>query len=138
MYGRVIRCVLSGSFHRDYPGLERQYRELVANGCQVLSPHRLHFHDTDTAFVVDEAEQTTSFKTLENHHLLSIKQADFLWLHVPDGYIGLSTAMELGFAKALNIPVFSNDRINDQTLREYVSVQPSVFAAIELLQVKND
>jgi len=38
----------------------------------------------------------------------------------PDGYVGQSASMEIGFAAAHGIPIFSTDEVFDLTLREYV------------------
>lgn len=131
MQQRVIRCTLSGSFHKDPSGLQSSYHELVTNGCQVLSPHRIDFDRTDILFVRDVAELNTPEATIENHHLLSIEQSDFLWVHAPDGYIGTSTALEIGFAVAKNRPIYSDTIPNEQVLGAFVQTVPSVYRAIE-------
>jgi len=130
---RVIRAVLSGSFHKDRKGLQDAYDELVTCGCQVLSPHRLDFDSESTLFVRDIAEKNVSEEVLEKHHLLSISQADFLWLHVYDGHIGTSTALEIGYAVANNIPVFTNMSIEEQPISSFVCVVGSVYKAIGLV-----
>jgi nucleoside 2-deoxyribosyltransferase len=132
MSGRVVRAVLSGSFRKDYEGLVRAYTELVTCGVQVLSPHRLDFKDEHVLFVRDTAEKDTSEETLERHHLLGIQQADFLWVHLPDGYVGVSTAFEIGFALAKNIPVYSESEVGESCLRPFIQTVPSVFRALEL------
>jgi nucleoside 2-deoxyribosyltransferase len=127
---RVIRATLSGSFHRDFEGLEKAYSELVSNQCQVLSPHSLDFEDHKVLFVRHETEEDESVYQIEQHHLRSIAQSDMLWLHAPDGYVGMSSAMEIGYAIAKKIPVYSSVEINDQTLSAYVKICPSVFSAL--------
>ncbi len=131
----VIRCTLSGSFHRDIDGLRRVYYELARNGCQILSPHRLDFVDLSATFVRDKLEKTEGSSDLEKHHLKSIAQSNFLWIHAPDGYIGISTAMEIGYAIANKIPVFTSSNIQDEMLAELVTSVVSVFAAVEMLEI---
>ncbi len=128
MNSEPVRAVLSGSFHRDQKGLRRAYVELATNGCQILSPHRLHFDKAE--FVRDEAEVNLSVLDIEKHHLLAIAQADFLWLHLPSGYIGLSTALEMGYALAYNKPIFSRQTPLDETIKQFVSTVPSVYDAL--------
>ena len=125
----VVRAVLSGSFSKDREGLQRAYDELVTCGCQVLSPHRLDFDD-DVVFIRDRAEDGMSPEALERHHLLSIKQADFLWVHAPEGGVGVSTAFEIGYALGLNIPIFSTQLINESNLQPFVQSVASVYAAV--------
>ena len=119
------RAVLCGSYTRDRAGLFRVYDELVTTGCQVLSPRRMQFDNA--AFVRDTAEQGISSRAIEDWHLSAIRQANFVMLHAPDGYIGLSAAMEIGFAMAQGCPVFSRTAPQDIALRRLVNVVPSVY-----------
>ena len=119
------RAVLCGSYTRDRAGLFRVYDELVVTGCQVLSPRRMQFDNA--AFVRDTAEQGISSRAIEACHLSAIRQANFVMLHAPDGYIGLSAAMEIGFATAQKCPVFSRTAPQDIALRGLVKVVPSVY-----------
>jgi nucleoside 2-deoxyribosyltransferase len=126
----TVRAVLSGSFHKDREGLQRAYDELVTCGCQVLSPHRLDFDGEEIIFVRDRAEQETPAEILERHHLLSIKQADFLWVHAPDGRVGVSTAFEIGYALANGIPIFSNGVLDEPNVQPFIRTAKSVYAAL--------
>lgn len=119
------RAVLCGSYKRDREGLFRAYDELVVTGCQVLSPQRMQFDDA--AFVRDTAEQDIPPQAIEAWHLSAIRQANFVMLHAPDGYVGLSAAMEIGFATAQKCPVFSRTAPQDIALRGLVKVVPSVY-----------
>lgn len=129
------RAVLCGSYRRDRAGLWRAYDELVVTGCQVLSPRRMQFDD-DEAFVRDAAEQGMSPLEIETGHLLAICQADFVMLHAPDGYVGLSAAMEIGFATAQECPVFSRTAPQDIALRGLVKVVPSVYDALQAAHLR--
>ena len=119
------RAVLCGSYKRDREGLWRAYDELVTTGCQVLSPRRMWFDDA--AFVRDTAEQDIPPQAVETWHLSASRQADFVMLHAPKGYVGLSAAMEIGFATAQKCPVFSRTAPQDIALRGLVKVVPSVY-----------
>ena len=118
-------AVLCGSYKRDREGLFRAYDELVVTGCQVLSPQRMQFDAA--AFVRDTAEQGISSRAIEAYHLLAICKADFVMIYAPDGYVGLSAAMEIGFATAQGCPVFSRTAPQDIALRRLVNVVPSVY-----------
>lgn len=127
----IARVVISGTFRRDRPGLERLYHELVTTGCQVLSPRRMEFDGGE--FVRDLAEQKLDPKSIEDTHLVALEQSDMMWLHAPNGYVGCSGALEIGYAIAKGIPIFSNQPVSDVSLREYVRCVPSVYAAKMLL-----
>ena len=131
----VTRVVLCGSFRNDQAGLLNAYHELIDTNCQVLSPHSLNFDDQE--FVRDSATLDMSPRTLEDYHLMSIRQADFVWLHAPDGYIGLSAAFEIGYALSQHIPVFTRNEIQDPNLRSYIESVSSVFDAKQLITTAN-
>ncbi len=128
----IWRATLSGSFKRDLDGLQDAYNELVTCGVQVLSPHRLNF-DGNEDFVRDTAESGYSAYELERHHLLSIAQSEFLWVHAPQGRIGVSTAFEIGYALASNTPVFCREDITDIGLQKFVQQASSVYAVLRKL-----
>ena len=129
------RAVLCGSYKRDREGLFRAYDELVVTGCQVLSPRRMLF-DNNAAFVRDAAEQGISPQAIEDWHLSAIRQADFVMLHAPDGYVGLSAAMEIGFATAQDCPVFSRTAPQDIAVQGLVRVVPSVYDALQAAHLR--
>lgn len=129
----IIRVTLSGSFRRDTEGLERVYRELALNQCQILSPRTLDFSDTSVLFVRNQVEGRDEVKTIQDHHLQAIALSHFLWVHISKGYVGTSTAMEIGFAYANNIPIYATEAPIDEMLKQYVQVVGSVFRAIEHL-----
>lgn len=122
------RAVLCGSYRRDREGLARAYDELVATGCQVLSPRRMRFDNAE--FAQDEAERGLTPAQIEDWHLRAIAQADFVWLHAPDGCIGVSAAMEIGYAVGIGRPVFSNIEPTEIVLRRFVRIVPSVYDAL--------
>lgn len=128
------RAVLCGSYTRDRDGLLRAYDELIATGCQVLSPRRMQFDNA--AFVRDTAEQGISSRAIEAWHLSAIRQAHFVMVHAPDGYVGLSAAMEIGFATAQECPVFSRTAPQDIALRGLVKVVPSVYDALQAAHLR--
>ena len=128
------RAVLCGSYKRDREGLFRAYDELVVTGCQVLSPRRMQFNNA--AFVRDAAERGISSREIEAWHLLAICQANFVMLHAPDGYIGLSAAMEIGFATAQECPVFSRTAPQDIAVQGLVRVVPSVYDALRAAHLR--
>lgn len=130
---KPIKVTLSGSFHRDPEGLQREYRELALGQCQILSPRSLDFEDNSLLFVRNVVEREDSIHSVELNHLQAIALSDFLWVHAPAGYIGTSGSLEIGYALALGIPVFTSTEPEDHMLKSFITKVPSVFAAIEQL-----
>jgi len=69
-------------------------------------------------------------RLVQDRHLESVRAADFLWLVCPDGYVGQSAAMEVGFAAALGVPIFSAHAPADLTLRQYVTAVRTLADAL--------
>lgn len=128
-----IKAVICGSYHRDPAGLRRIFRELEATGCRVLSPLSIDFIDMQPEVVRLRSEQDFTIQELEKFHLRAMKEADIIWLHAPGGYVGLSGALEIGYATALNKPVFCKELPVDEMLQSQIVLTNSVFDALEMI-----
>lgn len=125
------KVVICGSFRKDPEGLARLFRELETNGCRILSPLTLDFTDSTSEFVTAQNDASYSIHELERYHLRAIREADFVMLHAPEGYVGISASFELGYANALAIPVFSKLELADHMLQTQVKSCGSVFEILE-------
>jgi hypothetical protein len=76
------------------------------------------------------SDRVRSVRLVQDRHLESIRAADFLWLICPDGYVGQSASMEVGFAAAARVPIFATSAPSDLTLREYVTIVPMLSEAV--------
>ncbi len=124
------RVVVCGTFRRATDTLRQDFRALQLAGCDVLSPTTVDFVAEADGFVLAEHELGQEPRDVERGHLKALQQADFTWLHAPDGYVGTSAALELGVAHALGIPVFAQHRPADSVLRDFVEVVEHVEEAI--------
>lgn len=126
------RVVICGSYRKDAEGLLRLFQELEATGCRILSPLSLDFANPGEAFVTTTNDQYFSISELERFHLRALREADVIWLHNPDGYVGLSAAYELGYAAALQKKIFAFEPPQDQMLATQTTVVSSVFEALRV------
>ena len=126
--------MICGSFRRDRASLRREFLDLQAAGCTVLSPRDLDFVDEVDGFVYGQNDWGKSTAEIEQLHLRSMEKADLVWLHCPEGYVGTSAAMELGFARAVGIRVFAAEQPRDATLADLVQLCDSPRVAVETAQ----
>jgi NTP pyrophosphatase (non-canonical NTP hydrolase) len=131
-----LSAVICGSFRRDPTALTTEFSELQRAGCTVLSPADLDFVGEVDGFVYRASELGRATVDVERHHLEAMRAADLVWLHCPDGYVGSSAAMELGFARALGVRVFAQQKPRDVTLADLVVACDSPGAAVS--QVRNE
>jgi hypothetical protein len=131
--GRYVRAAVSGSFHRHMEVITAAVQELASLSIRVLSPAdpRVVAHQGEFLFVA--SDRVRSVRLVQDRHLECIRAADFLWLVCPDGYVGQSAAMEVGFAAAAGVPIFSTHAPGDLTLRQYVTIARTLAEAVRVV-----
>ncbi len=132
----ILRKVTISGSYRKFPediaaALER-FRDL---GIQVLSPKSATIVSSVDGFVslekdiiqkidaISQNDIASAMRLIENSHLSAIQQSDALWLAIPQGYCGIATSFEIGWALAHNVPVFYDKRyihqVQEPILRSY-------------------
>jgi hypothetical protein len=124
-----LHVSVSGSFKRHLETIQRDVELLRAQSAVVLSPSDPRIVDAFGEFVFVSSDLRRSIKGIQNRHLAAIRESDFLWLVCPDGYVGQSGAMEVGFAVANDVPIYSDVAPSDWTIRQYVTPIASVERA---------
>jgi NTP pyrophosphatase (non-canonical NTP hydrolase) len=117
MSTKKFSVVISGSFRCHFDGISETVRTFESLGVSVLSPKASKVVNPGEEFAILATDDTSDPKTLEQRHLDAITNADALYLYCPDGYIGDSSKMELGWAIALGKPVFCKKLVDDSTLK---------------------
>lgn len=130
MTDRRLTATVSGSFRRAMGGVAEAVYELADAGVQVLSPADPRVVDEFGDFVFVASDQVRLIRTVQGRHLAAIAASDFVWLVAPEGYIGQSASMEIGFAVAHDVPIYSREVPVDLTLRQWVTVVPGISEAL--------
>jgi NTP pyrophosphatase (non-canonical NTP hydrolase) len=86
-----------------------------------MSPLSVEFVDEIDGFVVSALEVSESPAEIEARHIAALREADFVWLHVPNGYIGPSAALEIGVAHALGVPIYAANGPSDSNLAQFLA-----------------
>jgi NTP pyrophosphatase (non-canonical NTP hydrolase) len=125
----AVEVVLSGTYRKQFEALKRAYEEFRDLGCTILSPSNVSIVREEHGFVYMRGEETQTPESIEERHLDAIQKASFVWLHAPDGYVGPTAALEIGFATAVGIPVYSREMPTDKILGSFVRLvdSPSVI-----------
>jgi hypothetical protein len=130
----MLTAAVSGSFHRHMGAVTAAVHELAALSVCVLSPADPRIVAQQGEFLFVASDPVRSVRLVQDRHLESIRAASFLWLVCPDGYVGQSAAMEMGFAAAVGVPVYTAHAPDDLTLRQYVIMVPTITAALGILK----
>ncbi len=130
----MLTAAVSGSFHRHMQAISAAVNELAALSVRVLSPAdpRIVAHQGEFLFVA--SDPVRSVRLVQDRHLESIRAADFVWLVCPDGYVGQSASMEIGFAAAARVPIFGAHAPGDLTLRQYVTIARTLSDAVRAVR----
>ncbi len=129
----MIRATVSGSFRKAMPLIQKAVGELRDLGISVLSPADPRVVDAFGDFLFVASDRLRNIRLVQQRHLDAIKHSDFLWVVAPDGYLGVSAAMEIGFAVCHGIPVLTDTAPADLTLRAYVRVVPTIGQGVASL-----
>jgi len=126
----MLNATVSGSFHRHMDAITAAVHELAALNVRVLSPADPRIVAQQGEFLFVASDPVRSVRLVQDRHLECIKAANFLWLVCPDGYVGQSASMEIGYAAAVGVPIFATRAPADLTLRQYVKIVPSLDEAL--------
>lgn len=118
---RPSSVTISGSFRKYYSEICEARDIFELNGIFVFSPKKSTIINPLDDFVLLESDsKNKTMRELEDLHLRSIKDSTFLYVVSPKGYVGDTTRLEIGYAHAKHVPIFSSELIEDKLLREYV------------------
>ena len=129
MGDQAMKATVSGSFRRAMGEIEEAVYALTDAGVRILSPADPRVVDQFGDFLFVASDKVRAIRLVQSRHLAAIAASDFVWLVAPDGYIGQSGAMEVGYAAAVGTPVFCSEVPADLTLRQYMTTMPTPQAA---------
>lgn len=133
-----LNVTVSGSFHRHINAIKEAVREFNELDVRVLSPADPRVVDSTGQFLFIASDKHRSIRLVQDRHLSAIIHSDFLWLVDPDGYVGQSASLELGFAIAYGIPIFSEVLPHDLTLHQYVRQIGGAKDATKIIEFTNN
>jgi NTP pyrophosphatase (non-canonical NTP hydrolase) len=118
-------CTISGSFRRFLPQIKEKIEECLREGITVLSPRSGNAVGELPGFILVEGDRGEP-KEIESDHLQCIRRSDFLYVVNPGGYIGPSATMEIGYALAAGVTVFSSELPTEPVLAMFVRRERSI------------
>ena len=130
--------VISGSFRKHYKEIQAIRQQLVRAGFRILSPSSGKIRDPLAEFAVLTTDDTDEPDELERRHLDSIRRADALYVVNPDGYVGSSAGMEMGWAAGIGKPVFTAYPLAETALNAIKSQVLSPAGLVRFVRIKSN
>jgi NTP pyrophosphatase (non-canonical NTP hydrolase) len=122
--------VISGSYRKQFEALKEIYEQFRELGCVVLSPSSVSIVREEDGFVYMRGEETETPERIEERHLNAIQRASFVWLHDPQGYVGPTAALEIGYANAAGVPVYAQQLPEEKRFQAFVRLVESPAAIV--------
>lgn len=122
--------IVIGSSMKNRSLIKSTMKELDKLGYITLFPNiDYSLEDCDVALSIEEKNK------LAWDHYEAVEEADAVYFILPDGYMGTSCKIELGYALALKKPVYFSELTNDMGLDGYPR---KIIALSNLLEFDNE
>jgi len=122
-----IFTVISGSFRKHLPQIARLKRELEQNYITVLSPTGDLAINPDEEFIILNSDPISHPKLLQDSVFAKIRRSTFLSVANVEGYLGKAAILEIGYAIAVGISIYSLEPIEDPNLSPYCKPLQEIF-----------
>ncbi len=120
--------VVIGSYREDLSGLLALSASLTQLGVTVLHPPaQARAVGEESGFVHLDCDQSPHPAQIQRHVFSLIDRADAVILYAPSGRVGLSAAMEVGYALRAHKRILSTAPPQDLTLRTLIDYRPSAL-----------
>ncbi len=131
----TLFTVISGSFRKHFQQIMRLKEELKRNHVSVLSPAG-EAVNPDDEFVILNSDPVTNPKLLQDSVFAKIRRSTFLVVANFEGYLGRAAVMEMGYAIALGITIYSIEDVKDPNLKPYCRALSEIFPSISFHLLK--
>ena len=128
-----ISGTISGSLRKFSKEIIHVVKEFKKKGIKVLSPIISEIVNEGAQFIYFDHDKTKPIALIEQSHLKSIDQSDFLYVVCPNGYIGSSTLLEIGYAIAIKKKIYSSEPPEDLLLKKLIVYNKSTLEIIDLV-----
>jgi len=98
-----------------------KYKELIKKTIKAFNEIGINavFPNINYSKPGDEGLSQDEKKMLAESHYKAIREADFIYFILPAGYMGTSCKLELGYALAVNKPIYFSEATGDMGLDCY-------------------
>lgn len=109
-----MQCSIIGSFRKYYEDIVEIIDLFEDIGISILSPKKSYVTDPDREFVFLESDDL-NYTPVEIQLIAfnRILRSNFVYVYCPHGYIGRTTAYEIGRVVERQIPIFFSDMPKD-------------------------
>lgn len=123
----TLCTVISGSFRKHLGQIASLKEALNKLEVAVLSPEKCDPINPGEEFVILASDPVCHPELLQSSIFAKMRRSTFLVLANFDGYIGRAAALEVGYAIALGIKIYSVEEVQDPNIAPYCALITNVF-----------
>lgn len=128
----TLTTVISGSFRKHLSQIVALKAALQKEGVAVLSPAGDIALNPDEEFIILDSDPVENQELLQSSIFTKIRRSTFLVVANFDGYLGRAAVLEIGYALAIGIRVYSVTPVEDPNIAPYCFPLQNVFPNLEL------
>jgi nucleoside 2-deoxyribosyltransferase len=128
----ILSVSICGSYHRHLRKMHKLIKECKKLGIEVHIPRYPVKKSSTNGFVFLKGEKGTP-KQLQEKNFDAIARSSFVLVVNTNGYIGPSTAMEIGYAIAKGVPIFCTDKPEDYIFQLYTEYGKTLPEIVKIL-----
>ena len=129
-----LKTVISGSYRKHLNEIVELKHDLESHGVFVLSPSGNIPINRGEEFILLDTDPIHDHRILQDSVFAKIRCSSFLVVANVDGYLGKAAALEIGYAIAQGIQIFTLEPIVDPNIKVYCRLLQEVFPEVSLLK----
>jgi hypothetical protein len=129
----TLFTVISGSYRKHLSQILHLKQHLENQEVAVLSPSGHAAINPTEEFIVLDSDPVSHPKLLQDSVFAKIRRSTFLVVANVGGYLGRAAILEIGYAIAFGITVYTLEPVEDPNLMPYCRLLSEVFPDLELV-----
>jgi nucleoside 2-deoxyribosyltransferase len=126
----ALFTIISGSFRKHLHQIVLLKQILESKKIVVLSPEGHAAVNPSEEFIILDSDPVDNPKLLQDSVFAKIRRSTFIVVANIDGYLGKAAILEIGYAIALGITVYTLEQVEDPNLQPYCRPLAEVFPDI--------
>ena len=130
-----ICTVICGSFRKHLQHIVMLKKLIEKNNIAVLSPAGHTSVNPDEEFIILDSDPVSHPKLLQDSVFAKIRRSTFIVIANINGYLGKAAIMEIGYAIAQGITIYTLEQVEDPNLSPYCKPLNELFEEITSAEI---
>lgn len=128
----ALQTVISGSYRKHLNQIVKLKQALEKHHVAVLSPSGDLAINPDEEFIILDSDPVSHPKLLQDSIFAKIRRSTFLIVANVGGYLGRAAVLEIGYALAIGLTVYTTEPVTDPNIAPYCRSLNEIFPDIQI------